>query len=499
MADDIGYECFGSYGSTSYQTPYLDGLARTGIRFEHAYSTPLCTPSRVQIMTGKYNFRNYRAFGILDPKERTFAHMLKEAGYATCAAGKWQLYGSDALAPEIRGTGSMPGQAGFDEHCLWHLVDRGSRYADPVIVENGRKREELEDKYGPDVFRDFINDWIERHKDQPFFVYYPMALVHSPFVPTPDSEAWATNRDQRDDRYFADMVNYMDKIVGQIIGQLEELGLRENTLVMFVGDNGTHKSIQSAIGDRIVQGDKGETTDAGTHVPFIANWPGTAPSGSLCSDLIDFSDFYPTLAEAAGVKVADAESIDGRSFLPQLMGEQGNPRQWIFCHYDPRWGGRQETQRYAQDKRWKLYDDGKLFDIPFDPLEKGPIEPSQLNPEAHLARKKLQLVLDSISSQQRSPGAALSRIRVAPNPYILASDRHKDNIAFYNIPGRCTIQIFNEMGQLIKQIEHTSGSGETSWNLTNASNQNTASGVFFAVITDSNTGDVITKKLTVIR
>jgi len=135
MADDLGYECLGSYGSTSYKTPVLDELAATGMRFEHCYSQPLCTPSRVKVMTGKYNSRNYTVFGSLDPKETTFAHVLKKSGYATCAAGKWQLYGG--------GSGTSPEQAGFDEHCLWQVKDRGSRYSDPTVLENGTLRKSI--------------------------------------------------------------------------------------------------------------------------------------------------------------------------------------------------------------------------------------------------------------------------------------------------------------------------------------------------------------------
>ncbi|MHC4464916.1 MAG: sulfatase-like hydrolase/transferase [Planctomycetota bacterium] len=148
----------------------------------------------------------------------------------------------------------MPSQAGFDEHCLWQITDRGPRFRDPLIVENGKSREDLEGKYGPDVFTDYAFDFIERHKAGPFFLYFPMALVHSPFVPTPDSEDWKKRTHKNNTKYFADMVTYMDKIVGRIVRKLEELGLRENTLVLFIGDNGTHKSIKSKMPDGVIQG-----------------------------------------------------------------------------------------------------------------------------------------------------------------------------------------------------------------------------------------------------
>lgn len=167
MADDFGYECLGCNGSTSYKTPVLDDLARTGVRFQHCYATPLCTPSRVQIMTGKYNFRNYTEFGSLKPGEKTFAHHLKDAGYTTCVVGKWQLAGHYS-GSNYKGIGTQPEKAGFDEHCLWQVTKLGNRYWDPVIQQNGTMRLDLRDKYGPDICTDYINDFIERNKSKPF-------------------------------------------------------------------------------------------------------------------------------------------------------------------------------------------------------------------------------------------------------------------------------------------------------------------------------------------
>lgn len=394
MADDIGYECFGCYGGTSYQTPVLDGLAKTGMRFEHCYSQPLCTPSRVQIMTGQYNFRNYKAFGVLDRKQKTFGHMLQRCGYATCVVGKWQLYGSSIEKRQSRGTGTYPQEAGFDEYCLWQVEQRGSRYRDPIIVQNGKYRKDLKGKYGPDVFCDYILDFIERRQTGPFFVYFPMALVHNPFEPTPDSKNWANAEHKGNKKYFADMVAYMDKIVGRIVRKLDELGLRENTLVLFTGDNGTNNSIRSKIGEQIIRGGKGSTTDAGTHVALVANWKGVVPAEKVCDDLVDFSDFLPTLAEVADAKLPENVIIDGRSFLPQLRGEKGNPRSWVFCQYQRNPGD--PLKRFARDKRWKLYQGGRLFDVLTDRLEKSPMKAGQGGEEAAAARERLGAVLDSM-------------------------------------------------------------------------------------------------------
>jgi arylsulfatase A len=393
MADDLGYECLGCYGGKSYKTPVLDNLAATGMRFEHCYSQPLCTPSRVKIMTGQYNFRNYVNFGVLDPKQKTFGHLLRNCRYATCVVGKWQLYGSVDQSAEVRGTGCLPEQAGFDEHCLWQINNRGSRYKDPVMVQNGKPRDDLQGKYGPDISCDYALDFIERHETGPFLLYFPMALVHAPFLPTPDSEDWEKPEHKNNAKYFPDMVAYMDKITGRIIGKLDELGLREKTLILFVGDNGTARNIRSKIDDRVIRGGKSLTTDGGTHVPMIANQPGVIPAGKVCGDLVDFSDFVPTLADAVLAEIPRDMPIDGRSFMPQLRGEKGNPREWIFCHYDPKWIGINKAVRFVRDKRWKLYANGELYDVPADILEENP---NPISPEAMAARKRLQAVLDSI-------------------------------------------------------------------------------------------------------
>ncbi len=185
----------------------------------------------------------------------------------------------------------------------------------------------------------------------------------------------------------------MDKIVGRIVSKLGELGLRENTLFLFTGDNGTHKSIKSKMPDGIIQGNKDQTTDAGTRVPLIANQPGVIPAGKVNGDLVDFSDFVPTFTEAAGTEIPGDMPVDGRSFLPQLRGEKGNPREWVFCHYDPKWLGRKKAVRFVRDKRWKLYDSSDLYDVPADTLEKNP---NPVGSQAAEARKRLQTVMDSI-------------------------------------------------------------------------------------------------------
>ena len=388
LADDMGYECVGANCGTSYTTPSLDLLAREGMRFTHCYSQPICTPSRVQIMTGIYNHRNYLRFGLLDPGATTFAQLFQRAGYKTCVAGKWQLLGG----------AEGPGRFGFDEYCLWQVMVRGSRYPNPVIEQNGKVIRFTNGEYGPDVVSDYICRFMERHRAEPFLVYYPMILPHWPFEPTPDSEEWDPKAEgvldgEGDTKYFSDMVHYTDKMVGKIAKKIEELGLKKKTLILFTTDNGTERGIRSKIGDRVVLGGKGRTTDAGTHTPLIAAWPGVIPAARVSDDLLDFSDFLPTLCEAAGIEVPSDLAVDGRSFLPQLRGERGNPREWVYCWY-ARNGGR-SGQQFVRDQRFKLYGDGRFFDVAKDPDEERDLESHPpLSDDARLVHAKLTAAME---------------------------------------------------------------------------------------------------------
>ena len=414
MADDLGVEGLGCYGGTSYATPRLDKLAAEGMRFSHAYAQPLCTNTRIQLMTGNYNNRNWLYFGILDPRLKTIGHYMQDAGYHTCIAGKWQLQSYDPPdypgAAMRRATGMHVENAGFDEYSLWHTghtEDKGSRYADPVIYENGKFRQDTKGKYGPDLWVDFINDYVKRStkRDKPFFVYYSMALPHWPMVPTPNSKEWSwpERRDEEDTRYFQDMVEYMDECVGRIVDNVDALGLQESTLILFYSDNGTHRKIRSQTKAGDVVGGKGLTTNAGTHVPLIARWPRRIEP-RVNGNLVDSTDFVPTLLEAAGHSLPQKGEFDGISFYPQLVGQKSNPRPWVFCHYDPRPGWDKDQfscSRFARDKRFKLYDDGQLFDVAADPLEHHAIErDSRASADA---RHKLSRVLFEMPKPENAP------------------------------------------------------------------------------------------------
>jgi arylsulfatase A len=416
MADDLGIEGLGCYGGTDYATPHLDRLAENGLRFTHAYAQPLCTPTRVQIMTGKYNQRNWQAFGLLPRGEKTFGHLMSGLGYKTCLAGKWQLTSYDPPdfpgAEKRRGIGTHPRDAGFDEYSLFHAEeteDKGSRYANPTFLRNGVLHKDVDGAYGEDLTVDYILDFLKRHRDDPTFVYYPMALPHWPMVPTPHSSVWSdpSRRLEEDTKYFKDMVEYMDVLVGRLVRGIEQLGLRERTLVLFYSDNGTDKRIVSRMGGQTVPGGKGEVTQNGIRVPLIAYWPGVIEPG-LCGDLVDATDFLPTLIEMAGGRVPDDWGAEGVSFAPQLLGREGKPRDWVYFWYDPRPGWDKEKYRrhvFALDRQYKLFSDGRLFDIAGEGFREIPIDAQTLSAEATAARNKLQAVIEAMEQPPLSQAA----------------------------------------------------------------------------------------------
>jgi arylsulfatase A len=361
LADDHGYETLGANGGETYKTPNLDALAATGMRFDRCYVQPLCTPTRVGLMTGMSNARNYIAFGNMEPKSTTFGNLLKNAGYATAIAGKWQL-GHDK---------DLPQRFGFDESCLWQHTRRPPRYANPGLEYNGVERDFNKGEYGPDLVNDFALKFIEKNRSKPFFLYYPMILTHAPYQPTPDSSDWDPKAQgekvNHDNKHFADMVAYMDKLVGKVVTKLDDLKLRDNTLILFLGDNGTGKGLRSKLRGVEYPGGKGNTNARGMHVPLVANWPGHIRPGTTNDDLIDSTDFLPTICAAAGAKSPSSLKMDGHSFWPQLMGEKGQPREWIYTWYAQ--DGVSPIREFVMTKEFKLYRGGRFYDLKKDPFE----------------------------------------------------------------------------------------------------------------------------------
>lgn len=339
MADDMGYETVGANGCDDYKTPNIDAMARTGMRFTNAFANPICTPSRVKLMTGKANVRNYTFFGKLDRGQKTFGNYFRDSGYKTCISGKWQL-GEKADAPT---------HFGFDQSCLWqlkrgnsHTIDGkkyDSRHTSPDLSINGVAREFRNGEFGPDICVDFIEKFLEANKENPFFVYYPMILPHCPFVPTPgtpdyDPKSPGSPTYKGDAKYFKNMVEHVDKLVGRILAKVEELGLSENTLIVFTGDNGTDSPVVTSLNGKPVAGGKGKANhDSGVRTPFFVTMPGTVKAGKVSNELVDFSDLLPTFCELAKIDTSADKNVDGVSLMPALTGKGERKKPWSYLFY----------------------------------------------------------------------------------------------------------------------------------------------------------------------
>jgi arylsulfatase A len=395
FTDDYGIGGVGCYGSDRFKTPSLDALAQTGMRFEYCFSMPLCAPSRAVCMTGRYPFRtgvvNNNSGARAHPdKEVCIAKVMKQAGYATAVAGKWRQLSYFTTKQDAQ-------RWGFDEFLIWGVDgSKGSRYWDPDFNKNGQPLSDTQGKYGPDLLHEFVVDFIRRHRDQPFFVYYPMTLIHGPILRTPDSAAKGAD-------YYTDNIAYLDKLVGKLVAELDRMNIRERTLIVFTGDNGCTpqasgtkgRSSGGMLNGRAIEGAKGSMKEGGSRVPLIVSYKGTTPAGQVSKDLVDFSDFFPTFAELAGAKLPEGVTIDGRSFAPQLMGQRGKPRQWVFVQLNQQW--------YARDARWKLNQAGDLLDMRDAPFRE--VLTQADSPEAQAGRAKLQAAIDALRPRDSGPGA----------------------------------------------------------------------------------------------
>ena len=379
MADDIGYEALSINGANDIRTPVLDSLARNGINFKNAYSQPLCTPSRVKIMTGKPNYENYEYFTYLNPKEKTFGNLFQDNGYKTLVAGKWQLNGVQFKLDDYTDL-KRPYTFGFDSYMLWWLAERGSRFANPVLVNNEKKIDTSIDDYGPEIVSDYIVDFINEHSNSPFFIYYPMMLVHDPFLPTPNSKDWENEQNRlnsNNPEFFPEMVNYMDSTVGKIINALKNNNIDDNTIIIFLGDNGTDRKVFTKNNNVLVKGSKGLTNKYGTNVPLIISWSKLIKIKNEQTPLVDLIDFYSTFEDLLDV---EKKTSNGVSLLPLLLGENFDERKYITTYYNPMWGSLYKNRAvYIQNKKYKLYKSGSFYNYQLDPDEKYPLSLKNLD------------------------------------------------------------------------------------------------------------------------
>lgn len=395
LSDDLGARELGCYGNKETKTPNLDALAKSGVMFRTAWATPLCSPTRAMTMTGRYGFRTewyameegMKKREPLCDEHLIFARHLKNAGYATAVAGKWQLPGECA-------------DYGFDEHCMWEATDkfdgprekkgedapgRAARYWHAAVVKNGVQIDTKDGDYGPDIFCDFVIDFISRHKDEKFCVYYPECLVHgtwdfdrgvSGYVAPPELDSNGKKTGKKSKPTLKANVEYLDHLMGRLVAKLDELGVRDNTVVIFLGDNGTAGAGKATVDQ-----------ERGSRVPLIANCPGVVKAADPTDELASYTDIFPTVAELANAPLPKDYIIDGVSFAPLLTGKPFNGRDHIFGYLG--------EARMLRDKRWLQDGTGKLYDCGDKRDEEGYIDVTDSkSPEAAAARKRFEALLE---------------------------------------------------------------------------------------------------------
>lgn len=396
LADDLGIDGVSCYGADKHKTPNIDKLAATGTRFETCYAAPLCGPSRCLLMTGRYAFRTggltngswrRNGPGAKSADEWSIAKVLKQAGYVTGQSGKW------------RQVGETPHDWGFDEYCTDPIA--GGWYWKDVYEKNGQTINAGPGTYNPDVIQAFSIDFMTRHKDQPFFLYYAMHFVHKPTLHTPDSSAGAKDGPA----CYDDNIAYMDKQVGEIVATLEKLGLREKTLIVFSGDNGTARGYPSTVHGRMLNGFKGTMLEGGSRVPYIANWPSVTPAGKVSQDIVSFADQLPTFAELGGAKLPERVKIDGVSLAPQLRGQPGKPREWAYVQLGRNW--------FVREAGWKMNERGELFDMSDAPYVEKPVAAEADTDASKAARARLAAALKGLNPTAGKADAAGEKLNAA--------------------------------------------------------------------------------------
>ena len=391
LLDDLGKEWVSTYGATDIETPVVDSLAAGGVKFNNFYVMPQCTPTRLTLITGQKPFRHGWVNHWDVPRWGGGAHYdyvlnpslvkgINDAGYATAVAGKWQV-NDFRVQPEAMV------EMGFDDYCMWTGGEGDNppsdeRYWDPYIHTKDGSRT-YPGEFGDKVFTDFLIDFMGKHKDEPMLMYFAMCLPHWPWVSTP-SEPHVT--DQLDQHKA--MVRYADELTGQLVQALADLGIRDDTIIVWTTDNGTSEEITGTRNGRRVPGGKTKTLESGINSPFIVNAPGRVPAGIESNALFSIADLMPTFADMAGAKLPEQFVLDGISVADAMLGESArSPHDWIMAM-----GGRNEAKltdsgvenayvyrdRVLRTERFKLYVDTnrtpeKLFDLENDPWEENNI------------------------------------------------------------------------------------------------------------------------------
>jgi arylsulfatase A-like enzyme len=397
LVDDLGRQDLGCYGSTFYETPNIDRLAAQGMRFTNAYAAcPVCSPTRASIMTGKYPARlgitdwigapqtptPYREY--LPLEEVTIAEALKEAGYATGFVGKWHLATRDADRAKY-----YPDRQGFDVNIggdnsgspptYFHPYSKGNRSLE-TVPPGGKEGEYLTDRLTDESLK-----FIERNKVRPFLLYLAHYAVHTPLEskkeltekyrakaaklpdapePRPVYGPYKT-RQRQDHAVYAGMVQSVDESVGRVLRKLEELGLEQNTIVIFMSDNGGLSTVprEGPTCNLPLRAGKGWLYEGGIHEPMIVKWPGVVKAGSECHEPVVSTDFYPTMLDMAGLSLKPEQHADGVSLTGLLKGTGTPDRKAIYWHYPHYHGSGNRPSGAIRAGDYKLiewYEDGRV-------------------------------------------------------------------------------------------------------------------------------------------
>lgn len=398
LADDLGYGHVGCFGQTKIKTPNIDKLAAEGMRFTSFYSGAcVCAPARSTLMTGLHTghtaVRNNGLDRHLYPEDVTLAEVLKKAGYATGGFGKWGL--------GREGTPGVAVKQGFDTWFGQYSQVHAHFYY-PAFLMHDLERHPLPEnagkrrgKYAQDAIHKQALKFIAASKDRPFFAYLPYIVPHVELVAPPEDRREYEGRwpklDRPDPRpgylgsddalaEFAGMVSYLDKLIGQVLDKLDELGLADNTIVLFTSDNGPQPGAWTDIfvdffdGNGPLRGAKTNFYEGGIRVPMLVRWPGKIQPGSRSDFVGYFADVMPTLAYLVGASQHLPKQLDGLSFAPTLLGQAADQKQHEYLYWEAA-GAKQDTvQQAVRWGNWKAVRNRaspgfELYDLAADEAE----------------------------------------------------------------------------------------------------------------------------------
>ena len=453
LIDDISHFGVSSYGAESVsfegffknapiETPRIDSLARDGLICNYAYTYPLCENTRVALMSGQDNRRNFLRPKSQHASDITFGDLFSRAGYETCIVGKWK---------QTRGTKEIQAkdyifEFGWKEFFCFDVIKQvGRRMIEPNFVLNGQiKNYRGIDPatgrrwYGPDLINRYALGFMERKRDKPFFLYYSMHLVHAEHTPTPDTnpdtvyDDYDVNKPGNgrmkgdDRRYYPDMIAYTDKMVGQVLDKLESLQLANNTLVLVMGDNGSNPFTFKWHDGSVQVGGKGTYKDAGLRVPLLMRLPKSIPAGAKYDGLVYVTDILPMLCDATEVEIPKQHPIDGISFWSQATGnlkEEHRDSICTWCNGNNHVSQKEFLQEYAFDKKFKryaldaMYPEGRFFEWHTDIAEEAGAPERKKVPKRWNRYRYAGLDVGDLNPSQKMAYARLGKILAEKNMF----------------------------------------------------------------------------------